>query len=99
MKVYLKNNVGVVKECKVGFSWTTFFFGLFVPLIRGDFKWSAIMLLLSMLTLGISWLVMPFIYNKKYITSLLEKGYAPASDADKDILVNKGILAAETITE
>lgn len=91
--------MGVVKECKVGFSWTTFFFGLFVPLLRGDFKWSAIMLLLAMFTFGISWLVMPFIYNKKYITSLLEKGYSPASDADRDILVNKGILAAKTVVE
>ncbi len=63
MKVFLKNNVGVVKECKVGFSWTTLFFGLFVPLLRGDFKWSAIMFILACLTFGLSWLVMPFIYN------------------------------------
>ena len=66
MKIRLKNDAGIVKECKVGFSWTTLLFGLFVPLLRGDFKWSILMLLLSMITFGISWLIMPFIYNKKY---------------------------------
>lgn len=99
MKVFLKNNVGVVKECKLGFSWTTLFFGLFVPLLRSDFKWAAIMFILSLLTFGISWLVMPFIYNKKYIVSLLEKGYSPSSEEDRIILVKKGILAGEIIAE
>ena len=99
MKVFLKNNVGVVKECKVGFSWTTLFFGLFVPLLRGDFKWSAIMFILACLTFGLSWLVMPFIYNKKYITSLLEKGYSPASEEDRIELVKKGILAEQILAE
>lgn len=37
-------NAGV-KQVKVGFSWTTFFFGFFVPLFRGDIKWFLIMLL------------------------------------------------------
>lgn len=95
MKLRLKNDAGVVKECKAGFSWTTLFFGLFVPLLRGDFKWSIIMLLLAIITFGISWLVVPFIYNKKYIISLLEKGYKPATETDRSILINKGIIAAD----
>ena len=66
MKVTLKQHVsGQLKTVKLGFSWTTLFFGLFVPLLRGDFKWAAIMLVLAIITCGISWLVMPFIYNKK----------------------------------
>lgn len=93
MKIRLKNDAGIVKECKLGFSWTTFFFGLLVPLTRGDFKWSIIMLLLAVITVGISWLVMPFIYNKKYIVSLLEKGYKPASEIDENALVGKNIIA------
>lgn len=39
MVVFLKNkNNGKIKKGIVGFSWTTFFFGLFVPLLRRDFK-------------------------------------------------------------
>ncbi len=29
MKIFLKNSAGVTKNVKVGFSWTTFFFGFF----------------------------------------------------------------------
>ncbi len=37
MIVYLKDK-NQVKKGFVGFSWTMFFFGGFVPLLRGDFK-------------------------------------------------------------
>lgn len=66
------------------FSWTFFFFGLFVPLIRGDLRWAIIMFLLQLLsgifTLGIGFyvvsLIFSFIYNIIYIKGL-EKGYHP----------------------
>lgn len=95
MKVTLKQHVsGQLKTVKLGFSWTTLFFGLFVPLLRGDFKWAAIMLVLAIITCGISWLVMPFIYNKKYVQDLLSKGYVPADDIAKSNLAKKGIMIA-----
>lgn len=92
MKVLLKNNVGMVKECKVGFSWTTMFFGLFVPLLRGDIKNALIMAALSFLTFGLSWLVFPFVYNKMYIKGLLMQGFSGLSEHDNNILVQKGFI-------
>lgn len=68
----LKNsNSGETKRAPVGFSWTTFFFTLFVPLLRADWKFALIMLLVGMVSVGISWLVFPFIYNKLYIKDLI----------------------------
>lgn len=40
MKVFMRNSYGAMKQVKVGYSWTVLFFGFFVPLIRGDWKWS-----------------------------------------------------------
>lgn len=91
---------GLVKQVKVGFSWTTFFFGLFVPLFRGDIKWAAIMffssLLLGFFTAGVGGLVVglvfSFIYNKLYIKDLIEKGWQPTNEDAKQTLVAKGII-------
>lgn len=94
MKIKLTNNAGITKECKLGFSWTMLFFGLLVPLFRGDGKWAGLSLLISILTCGLGWLVFPFIYNKKYIETLLEKGYKTTTPEDRNALANKyGIIA------
>lgn len=97
--IRLKNNIGMVKEAKVGFSWTTLCFGLFVPLLRGDLKNSAIMGIVGLLTCGISWLVFPFFYNKTYINSLLMQGFTGASEQDIQILVSKGFIAPQVKEE
>jgi hypothetical protein len=67
---------GEVKTVPTGFSWTTLFFGFFVPLFRGDILWAAIMLIVGIVTAGISVIIFPFFYNKVYIDSLLKKGYS-----------------------
>ncbi|MDY2631644.1 DUF2628 domain-containing protein [Clostridium sp.] len=89
MKITLKNEVGQVKQVKVGFSWTMFFFGFFVPLFRGDWMYMIITLLASVVTAGISWLVFPFIYNKLYINNLLKKGWKPTEAGSQAILKQK----------
>lgn len=71
----LRNENGVCKEVKKGFSWTMLFFGIFVPLVRGDWKWFLLSLLAAIITSGLSWLVFPFFYNKLYLNDLLNKGY------------------------
>lgn len=75
--------LGEMKKAPVGFSWTTFFFGFFPALFRGDWKWSIIILLITLIaggfTMGIGsvvcWIVFAAIYNKMYIKDLLMKGY------------------------
>ena len=71
----LMNENGVRKQVKKGFSWTMLFFGIFVPLVRGDWKWFFITLVAALVTSGISWLVFPFFYNKLYLNDLLNSGY------------------------
>ena len=97
--VVLEKN-GFRKEVKVGFSWTVFFFGLFVPLFRGDLKWAAIMffgtILLGFATLGIGGavlgIVMSFVYNKIYIKDLIEKGWKPVGEENRLLLEEKNII-------
>ena len=93
MIVRLKNEIGMVKEAKIGFSWTNFFFGAFVPALRGDWKYAGIMVLCALITAGVSWLVFPFVYNKLYIKDLLMKGFIPASESDRAILIQKGLIS------
>ncbi|SES08212.1 hypothetical protein [Salipaludibacillus aurantiacus] len=104
MMVKLRNEAGVTKEVKLGFSWTTFFFGFFPALFRGDLKWAAIMFITAAVaaffTLGFgAWIpgiIFSFVYNKLYIKDLLEKGYHPASDEAKAELQSRGIISSDT---
>lgn len=151
MVVNLINDAGLMKQAPVGFSWTMLLFGPFVPLFRGDLKWTILHLLmlslaqlfsgpfvpselffspfvflfafvqlfiglfiichvavttLDLLTqflpylfFGIGWIVLPFIYNKRYIINLLERGYKPADEESRVALVNKGIIADMNLKE
>ena len=93
MKVRLKNQNGLVKETKAGFSWTTLFFGFFVPLLRGDLKWAVIMLIVNLVVVAvlgpvapILWIIWAFAYNKIYIKDLYEKGYKGLTPEDEAIV-------------
>lgn len=74
---------GVVKDGFYGFSWTSFFFGGFPAVFRGDIGSGLAVLAFSLLivipTFGIGPLVLfivwGFVYNKRYTVGLLEKGY------------------------
>ena len=75
MYVLKHSKTGQVKEVKSGFSWTSLFFGVFVPIVRGDMKGFIFQFAAAFFTAGISWLVVPFIYNKRYLNRLIDKGY------------------------
>lgn len=69
-----------------------FFFGIFVPLFRGDFLWLLLSLFLAVLTIGVSWFVLPFVYNKIYINRLLSQCFVPADENSRFKLQEKGFL-------
>lgn len=89
MKVTLRHfQSGHEIRTKKGFSWTTFFFGFFVPLLRGDIKWFFIMLITNLIVAAITygvglivtWVVFAAIYNKQYINDCGKKGYLEVKD-------------------
>ena len=86
---------GQYKTAPVGFSWTTLFFGCFPAMFRSDWKWAAIQFGLALVTAGISWLVMPFIYNKMHIKDLLNKGFVTTDENQSRYLVAKGIVSKQ----
>lgn len=76
---------GAMKEAPVGFSWTTFFFGFFPAVFRGDWKFALVQLLIGSITLGLSNIVFAFIYNKLYIKELIGAGFKAQSIASGDM--------------
>ena len=77
MLVQFKNDVGINREVKVGFSWTSFFFGGFPFLFRGMPVHGIGWIFLALITFGISNLVICFIINKQTAVHYLENGYRP----------------------
>lgn len=104
MKVNLVSPVGQFKQAPVGFSWTAFLFGFFVPVFRQDWKWAGIMFGVNLLVgalayrLDISYIgialniVWGIFYNKLYMKELLAKGWTPATDADAELIRTKATL-------
>ena len=66
---------GLTKKGYFGFSWTYLIFGWWVPLIRGELGVAALHLLFTLATAGIWQFIVCFLYNKQYMTRMLEKGY------------------------
>ena len=100
MKVELKNhNTEEIKQVKVGYSWTAFFWGFIPSLFRKDWIGA---LSIFVLNLFVSYLVGSYgllvadaiigaLYNKNYISRLLKNGYVPNSDKDKSLLKKNNI--------
>lgn len=90
-KILLKHpETGIVKTGLYGFSWTTFFFGGFPALFRGDIMIGLAVIILSCITFWIAGIIWAFIYNKKYTIGLIEKGYVlSGSEAENTLARNK----------
>ena len=75
-KIVLKHkDSGINKNGFVGYCWTYFFFGFFVPIFRGEISIGIFHLIFSLVTFGIFQLIMPFLYNKQFSTRLLTNGW------------------------
>jgi hypothetical protein len=66
---------GLMKSGFYGFSWTFLFFGWFVPVFRGELLVALLHLAITVVTFGLWQLIIAFLYNKHYMTRMLEKGY------------------------
>lgn len=74
---------GIAKNGYYGFSWTSFFWGGFPALLRGDVLYGLLVIVLGVimgaLSMGIlgvaAWLVWAVVYNKNYTHRLLREGF------------------------
>ena len=72
---FINPHTGELRTAPVGYSWTVLFFGFFPPLIRSDWKWGLIMVIVAFPTFGLSGVVFSFLYNKLYVKELVQKGF------------------------
>jgi hypothetical protein len=95
--IKLKNDAnGAVKIAPIGFSWTTFLFGPFPALFRGDFLMALAMVVVGFLTFWLGWLAFGFFYNKVYLDSLIKQGFRPFFSSNgriEDVVVSLGYSA------
>ena len=75
--------------CFVGYSWTYFLFGFFVPIFRGEILIGLLHFLLSIITFGIFQLIMPFLYNKQYSIRKLTTGWVLDDVYEKNQIVKQ----------
>jgi hypothetical protein len=66
---------GLEKKVSTGYSWKSLLFGCFYPAARGDIKGLIIQAFLAIITGCLSWLVVPFTYNKRYLERMVSDGW------------------------
>lgn len=90
---------GIAKPSYVGFSWTIFFFGAWVPLIRGRYLDALVMFIVSLIVAYFSnglgnlflGIILGFFYNKYATEQMLKEGYYPADEISAFLLKQHGI--------
>ena len=88
MKIkFIKN--GVIKEVKVGISWTTLFFGFFVSIYRK--QW--LVLVLTYLSFGLANFYFMFAGNKLYAQSLITDGWSVVNEDRYAAFTHFGIMS------
>jgi hypothetical protein len=103
-EVQLQNpGTGVLKTGLYGFSWTSFFFGGFPALFRGDVGIGLGLIVVGFIAglvgLGLGWFVVStiwaFMYNKMYTTKLLDAGYKLADTPERNAAARSALGVGE----
>lgn len=99
MKIVLKNKYnGQHRVVPLGYSFTFAIFGVFVPVIRRDWAFAALIAVISFLmgnfvstfSVIVFNIVLAFFYNKMYANNALLNGFQPQLQEDFDYLQKKG---------
>ncbi len=91
-KINIKHNSsGIQKNCFVGYSWTYFLFGFFVPIFRGEMFIALLHLIFSLATVGVFQLIMPFLYNKQHSTRLLNNSWSLNDSEENNAIARQKI--------
>lgn len=100
------NDQGQMRIAKVGFSWTTLWFGPLPALFRGDYYNFLLMIVLDLdyalvvLFFGLNWLmqfpwpsiIFGAIYNMMFFRHSFNIGYRPADQRSRDLLIRAHYL-------
>lgn len=86
MKVALTNGLHT-RTIKLGFSWTVFFFSFIAFAVRKQFALALACLLLSMAFGPIVSIVLAFFANERLLIQLLNEGYAPVTNIDRQFIM------------
>ena len=78
----------IVKNGYVGYCWTYVVLGWIVPIVRGEIGVGVLHLIITVVTFGAFQIVMPFLYNKQFMTRHLNNGYV-LSDTDEVNIIAK----------
>ena len=83
-------STGLSKKGFYGFSWTTFLFGPFPAMFRGDWLVAIGLFVGAIFLFWIPSIIAAFVYNKYYTTRLIERGYVLSDNDDN----NKAAMTA-----
>jgi hypothetical protein len=66
---------GSTQDIYEGFSWPCLLCGCFWYFNKNMWGWGVAAIIISIMTYGIAWLVLPFFANKQFADDLLRRGY------------------------
>ena len=71
----IHSSAGIVKNGYVGYSWSYLIFGWFVPVYRGEIGIGVLHLVIALISVGLSQLIFPFVYNRQFMNRMLTSGW------------------------